>query len=492
MLKGGRFTRDQSVALLVWVALFAVYVAVSAGVVKSYDGKTMVNLATRLLTKHTLTTDPATDSLHLQSPYVSYGFGATVLALPFDAIQRAINDRSQTILTLANPVVLASCGSLLYLIGRRLGWRRWVAIATALGFGVLTTALWQSTELFSEPGVAFGALLIVLAILMWTEQPLRASILAGAGVAIAMLFRPDSALLIAPLALAVFFVASPRDVLSGRTLLGFATPVAIIVAFELWYDQHRYGSIFETGFKQQARGGGFDTPLFHGLNLLLRSPGRGFFWSSPILLLAIPGFVVLYRRHRALTVAIASVVVARLIWYAKWRDPGGGAGWGPRLLFPITALLAIVAGAFIESVCEWRSARHRRVAWFGIGGLALISAFVSFLSIIIGYGEWTNEYLAPNLSKAEYLRRLNLFYFSFSHSQLRGNLHLLRTGHEIEPIHFRNGADAIGLVALVVAVSAATLAFVVGNRTKATTTTAPPQADLSLAPASDSLHAVDR
>src|SRR4051794_4770039 len=163
--------RDLRFASLVGLALFAMYVAGTRAKVKSYDGTMMVQLATRLLTKHTLTTDPATDALHVQSPHVSYGFGTTLLALPFDALQRAVHARGASILTLANPLVLAACGVLLFFIGRRLGWLRWVCVATALGFGLLTTALWQSTEWLSEPGVTFGSLLIVLGVLVWPEDP---------------------------------------------------------------------------------------------------------------------------------------------------------------------------------------------------------------------------------------------------------------------------------------------------------------------------------
>src|SRR5262249_35584745 len=108
----------------------------------------MVQLATRLLTKHTLTIGPAHDPLHRHTPHGAYGVGTSLLVLPFDAVQRLVHVHGGSILTLANPTVLAGCGVLLFFIGRRLGWDRWVCVATALGFGLLTTALWQSTETF--------------------------------------------------------------------------------------------------------------------------------------------------------------------------------------------------------------------------------------------------------------------------------------------------------------------------------------------------------
>src|SRR5262245_61543998 len=156
----------------------------------------MTHLATRILVDHTLTIERAADEIGAQSPHTSYGFGTTLLAMPFDIVQRAFHPAGQGILTLANPIVLALCGVVLFFIGRRLGWRRWVCAATALGFGVLTTALSQSTEFFSEPGVTFMALLIVLGALIWNDRPNRGALCVGVGVAGSILFRPDSLVLI--------------------------------------------------------------------------------------------------------------------------------------------------------------------------------------------------------------------------------------------------------------------------------------------------------
>lgn len=443
---------DTHLALLVGVALFATYVAVSRAQVTSYDGQMMVRLATRLLTKHTLTIDPATDSLHLASPTTSFGFGTTLLVLPFDALQRLLHARGGSILTLANPMVVAGCGVALVFIGRRLGWSLWVSVTTALGFGLLTTALWQSTDMFAEPGVALGCLLVVLAVLVWRDKPQRAALLMGLGVGGAMLFRPDAVLLVIPLALAVLFVVPGHTVFSRGALVRLVLPVAVVVAFQLWYDYHRYGSVFSLGFSQQARGRGFDTPILQGLDLLLRSPGRGFFWSSPVLLLALPGFVTLYRRTRPITIAVAIAVVGRFLFFAPWYTPGGGVGWGPRLLFPATALLAIPAGDFVQRVSEWREPRARHRGWTVIGLLALVSAAVSFLSIAIGYeqywGEWTRVPAAAAPS------RMHSYYWSLAHNPIEGNIHLLRIGYPVAPIHFRNGVDLIGVVATTIAISA--------------------------------------
>jgi hypothetical protein len=242
----------------------------------------------------------------------------------------------------------------------------------------------------------------------------------------------------------------PRDLLiSARTLVALAAPIAAVGAFQLWYNDLRFGSILNFGLSRYGVGQGFDTPVLQGLDLLLRSPSRGFFWTSPILLIALPGLVLLYRRNRPLTVAIGVFVVARFVFFARWFSPGGGVAWGPRLLFPVTALLAIPAGQVLEDIWQWHSARRRRVAWAGIVSLALASAAVAFLSIAVGYEQYWNRW--TRASKGTAAQRIHAYYWSLAHNAIAGNIHLLRTGSPGAPIHFRHGPDAVGIIALAIA-----------------------------------------
>jgi hypothetical protein len=465
-LKSGH--RDARLAALIGVALFAAYVAVARAQIKSYDGSIMVQLATRILTKRTLTIDPASDPLHLQSPHVSYGFGTSLLALPFDALQRTVNIHGGSILTLANPMVLAACGVVLFFIGRRLRWHRWVCVATALGFGLLTTALWQSTEMFSEPGVTLACLLVVVSVLTWGDDPQRASLQMGVGIAIAILFRPDALLLVAPLALAVLFVVPARAVFSRGALVRLLVPIAAVGTFQLWYDHERYGSLFSTGFSQQAAGRGFNTPILRGLDLLVRSPGRGFFWTSPILLLALPGMVTLFRRSRPLTIAIGVAVVGRFLFFAHWWTPAGGVAWGPRLLFPVTALLAIPAGDFVQRMSQFRTARSRNLAWAITGALAVVSTCVAVLSIAIGFDQYWQEW--TRVPAAEVAARVHAYDWSLTHNPIAGNIRLLRAGHPIAPIHFRNGVDVIGVVSVTISICAIVFAVLLARESDSTRT----------------------
>jgi hypothetical protein len=116
-------------------------------------------------------------------------------------------------------------------------------------------------------------------------------------------------------------------------------------------------------------------PLWTGLRGLLFSPGKSLFLYSPWLLLAVPGSVLLWRRHGrwafVFTVFPAVVVVLygmKLVWH--------GGGWGPRYLVPIVPLLAVAAAPVVERLLG--GGRTGRAA---LAGLAAVSVAVQLLGV---------------------------------------------------------------------------------------------------------------
>jgi hypothetical protein len=466
--------------LLVGLSLFAFYVAVQRGQIRSYDGSIMAHLAHRIVFDHTLTIDPVADTLGLQHPYTSYGFGMTLLEIPFVLLQDWISPTGWSILTLANPLVLAGCGVLLVAIGLRLRCNPSVCVFVALAFGLLTPAVWLSTEGLSEPGVTFGLLLAILGLLRWRDGATGGPVFVGLGLATSILFRPDSVLLVAPMLAAVPFMVPRNRVRSLRVALGVGGPLAVVVVFQLWYNNHRFGSPFATGFAQQSRGQGFGTPLLEGVDLLLRSPGRGFFWTAPVLILGIPGFYVLFRRERILAVTLGLLLVVRLLFFAKWWIPGGGVGWGPRFLLPSAAILAVACAVFLDEVTREASRRVRMLVWAVTAMLATAGALVAGLSVAVPYESYWRRWVdaaSPALREV----RAHQYYWSIRHSPIAGNVHILREADQpLGLMHFAGGPDVVGIVSLVIGVAAAAAAFVIARRIWRTDhevlTNAPPSA----------------
>src|SRR5438876_5559383 len=140
-----------------------------------------------------------TDDVYgVNSPYAAYGIGVSLAAAPLYVIQKAVGASGpshQFWVLLTNPLLLAATAVVLFRIGRALSWSRAQSLAAGGLFGVATMAPWQSTELFSEPGVILGLCITVLGLLRFRDDRRRGPWLVGTGLALAVLFRPDSALL---------------------------------------------------------------------------------------------------------------------------------------------------------------------------------------------------------------------------------------------------------------------------------------------------------
>src|SRR5262249_59966469 len=130
------------------------------------------------------------------------------------------------------------------------------------------------------------------------------------------------------------------------------TPIAASIAWVAWYNWYRYGSITKLGYEQLTIG--FNEPLWRGINLLVVSPGRGFFWFNLILIPGLAGAILVWKKSWRIGAAIAYACVARLIFYAKWDAVTGGVTWGPRFLLPCCALLAVGLGVALEWTAHLR------------------------------------------------------------------------------------------------------------------------------------------
>jgi hypothetical protein len=70
---------------------------------------------------------------------------------------------------------------------------------------------------------------------------------------------------------------------------------------------------------------------------------RGLFFSSPILLFALAGMVMMWRQRafRAELIAIVAITLVFLLSVASFNGWHGGAAFGPRYLLPVIPLLGI-------------------------------------------------------------------------------------------------------------------------------------------------------
>jgi hypothetical protein len=448
--------RDLVVGLLLALGTLAIYACVTPTRSHSTDGQQMYAVARNLVDHHSLvvprpivptgcvTSGAATGQ---DSGYSHYGIGVSLLLVPPYAAQKALGMCRDELVPLANPAVLALTTALVYGIGRALRLRRLPAVAGALGFGLLSMAPAYSMELFSEPLVALGAALLILGLLRWRAEARGGPLLAGLGVAIALLARTDSALLVGGGLVLLPWLVGVRRMLRPGGLLPAAAPVLAAVAWTVWYARVRDGTWWPTVY-----GGGFDFPLGTGLHGLLYSPGKGFPWYSPFLLLGLPGLALLWARDRALAALLTFLVGARILLYAKWPYWHGDAAWGPRFLLPAAVPLAVAAAVALDRVPALRTLPGRLAA----GALALAGAAVSTVSVAMPYWVWWAmvhrplQPVAPPERDRVVAQQLADLYWTWRLSGLRASFRLFGKGPS-QLLHFTGGPDAVAVATLVAA-----------------------------------------
>jgi hypothetical protein len=220
--------------------------------------------------------------------------------------------------------------AMLFLYARRRGFdARWSAFTAA--------AIALSTQL-----LAFASILIVAvpsaALLLYAlTTPRRALAGFAAALAVAMNY------LCAP-ALLLFALAGPR-----KTWLRYGAGSVIPLAALLAYQRICFGAFFTTSVEvtdprfltHGAPLGVMQRPSLSVLYAITFSPYRGFFFFAPLLLVALFGFAVWWRRERIACAAAIAVIVVFVAFNTSFNGWEGGFGIGGRYLTPLIPLFGI-------------------------------------------------------------------------------------------------------------------------------------------------------
>jgi hypothetical protein len=189
-----------------------------------------------------------------------------------------------------------------------------------------------------------------------------------------------------------------------------ALPLVLLIfaefaAIALWHNWLKTGSIWDSGY--QIKNGVFSGDLFAGLYGLLFSTGKSAFLYSPPLVLAVVGAREAWRRERALTLFIGSIIVESLLFNAKFRHWHADYCWGPRHLTAITPLAMLLAFPWLPEALARGRVRLRQLALatvvtLGVG-VQLLGASIywdHYIRVLIavkettGAGGWFQEHLS--------------------------------------------------------------------------------------------------
>jgi hypothetical protein len=226
--------------------------------------------------------------------------------------------------------------ALLFLVRGYFDWR--TAITTVVAMGICSDWWYQSRGLYSE--VAAGALMTIGVLLAVSARAYSSSTL----ITISSLFRPTTLLALPFVGNAVR--RKPRSAIACGVII-----LASLLALTI-YNWARFGSPLRSGYPS----GNLSVPLLTGLRVLFLSPGRSIFVYSPILLLAIPGTRLFFKKEKIITIYCLIFIVGHALIVACWGPLGWGLSWGSRLMtltLPIFGLLIAATVDFCRRKRWW-------------------------------------------------------------------------------------------------------------------------------------------
>lgn len=305
----------------------------------------------------------------------------------------------------------AAAVALLYALMRELGVGRSAAVVAGLLFG-LGTAHWKySTVLFSHALSGFLIVLVVyLAILTVRRRrgwPWYAVMGLAAGYSV--LVEYSNVLFVALVGLYLLwglrpFVWRETAVRLGAFVLG-GLPAALFLAY---YNTVNFGAPFTTSYTYAVNypwaaqfATTFSWPLLPGLVALLvwgegggwcnpTCYNQGLLLLSPVVLVALPGWVVYFRRERREAFLTTAVFLAYLLLFAKHYTSHGFTADG-RYLVPFLGLTAVPTGFTLDWLLRpgqrpWLQA----ASWLAVSSLF----FLSLRNMLVHIGTSYNYELA--------------------------------------------------------------------------------------------------
>ena len=219
-------------------------------------------------------------------------------------------------------------------------------------FGFGTLAFSYSTTFYSHmPAACCSFLSFVLAMnIRYGAAPRKTvmAVLAGFSAAFAVVIEPSTIIMLAGVAFCLVSVREGRSYIP-LYVLGCVLPLAVLG----WYNYVCFGHPLASSYNYsndlvmwKMEGQLFGFPGLRRFYELLISPYRGLFFSSPILLMALPGLFVALSRRQWLSeilfcAMISGVFIAFIAGFHAWH---GGWAAGPRYLLPVFPWLFLLAG----------------------------------------------------------------------------------------------------------------------------------------------------
>jgi len=307
------------------------------------------------------------DPFGMNTPYSIFGIGMSLLmAVPYWVAERLQQSPGALVMSV-NAAVVSTIAVAVFALGMATRATAVQSLAAAVLTVFGTLLLPYVATGFSEPSVSLAIALGLIGV--QTNRP----VVAGGASGLALLMRPDSALLVVPVLAVAAWLAGGR---SWQAALRFCVALMPAVVWTGAYNTLRFGAPWRTGYFFLT----FNHPLEAGLYGLLLSPAAGLFIYVPLLPLALVGLFLAMRRLPLLVATAAVLLAVRVPFYAVWCAWSAYWVWGPRYLVPAMPALAV---GLIE-VCRRWSGLHLGVK-AAVALVFAVSGLVQVVGAAIGY-----------------------------------------------------------------------------------------------------------
>ena len=294
--------------------------------------------------------------------YSLYGLGLPILAVPFYLVGKVFGRSPEIVasfVSLLNPFVGAATVAVVFLFSTALGYTRRASLIVAIFYGLGTFAWPLAKQPFDHTVETFFVLLSVYSMVLYTiNNKLKCIIISAVFFGIAVNTRLVSVLAFPSLLILMssnrgthinFSESRNKYILSIMVFIAALLPFASIV---LLYNLIRFGSMFETGFQLYSIKTGTEffsgTSLVNGLYGFLLSPGKGFFYYSPITLLYFFALIPFYKKQKVIALSFSILIMSYIIFHSKLFYWHGDWAWGPRYLLAITPYFVLPIGEILD------------------------------------------------------------------------------------------------------------------------------------------------
>ena len=390
----------RKLALVLFAATALVYMLTAPGHLGTVDMRAELAVAQSMVSKADFSVSqdlPFVTVPYVVAPngehYSDHEIGQSLLLLPAALVGRiagctnpsscpaTAQHDAEFAASLLDGLAAAVAVMLMFLLASELGAEIGPSLVLALLFGFTTIEWAYAHDAFDVGPTTTALLLLLFAVVRGLRRDsMRWLLIGGVAAGAAVALRLPSLVCLPFIAAYVVTSRSRQGIVASlRRLAVLGGPVAAALILVAWYNWVRFGDPLQAGYSLASDYYGFGSPL-SGIAGELFSPGRSVFLYSPILVAALAGLPLLWRRYRALTVTIVAIVVANVVFYGAYVAWWGGWDWGPRYLVPMTPFLILPLLPLLQ---RWGDLP--RIARGAIYGLAAVGVLVQLLDISVDF-----------------------------------------------------------------------------------------------------------